>query len=483
MMRFLFIDHYFSQDIQAMQMANNHHAVRVVPFSYFYQAARRVFPAPVFDGLETFHAPEYANARARWASAARRLLHELYLSFPFDAIIAPSDTFFYLRDVVAAAHELGMPFIVLQKETTIAPQTMATHAQNIGRWFPFIGDLMLVCSERHKQFWLNSGADPAKIGVTGQPRFDLYAHPEQKRSWADLGVRVSQDQTAILFFSYDLGAYSPEGEMIARTWEELRSQTEQSLIHLARQGYTILVKPHPQQNLRGEAQRLRALSGALWGRGVQLLDADLDTRHVILNADIVVAFQTTALFEAMAVSKPVIYTFWSAPVHRYAQDLIPFHQVSDALHCVTSPEELIAVARQRCGPIDAPDVVARRRKFFEEYLGPLDGNAGGRAWRQIEALTAASRATPARENLDVRAPGYCRAQLSRATLEAWKWSFVSKFVPIAYPIWQRARRLGHDRAELPSAAKFRENLRARACFMEQRAQDCRDIVVRRSATK
>ena len=156
-MNFLFIDHYFSQDIQEMSAAAGNHAIRIVPFTYFYFAARRRFPLSVFSGLENYYAPENASARAQWAVEARRLLHNLYLSFPFDAIIATSDSFFYLRDVVAAARELGIPFIVLQKETTIAPQTMTTHAQNIGRLFPFIGDLMLVCSERHKQFWLATG--------------------------------------------------------------------------------------------------------------------------------------------------------------------------------------------------------------------------------------------------------------------------------------------------------------------------------------
>lgn len=479
-MNILFIDHYFSQDIQEMSAAGGNHVIRIVPFSYFYHAARRRFPPSVFTGLENYYAPEIASARAQWRVEARRLVHRLYLSFPFDAIISPSDTFFYIRDVVTAAQELGTPFIVLQKETTIAPQTMAKHAQNIGRFFPFIGDLMLVCSERHKQFWLETGADSSKIIVTGQPRFDLYAHPERRQRWSELGLRVRHDRPVLLFFSYDLGAYSPEGEMVAQTWKELRTQTETALFRLAQEGYTVLIKPHPQQNQLGEARRLGLQCGDLWGDSVQLLDPELDARLLILNSDIVIGFQTTALFEAMAADKRVILTFWSEPAHRYADDLIPFHRACDTVECVTSPEELMQAVRQSKAPVTLSETRARRRKFFEEYLGPFDGNASCRAWLEIEKITTPRPFTPLRRELDAQAESFCRREGPRMAVSAIALHILARLVPIFYPVWRVARRmLGRGSAEMPPATKFRENLQARARFLQWRARDCENVIARK----
>jgi CDP-glycerol glycerophosphotransferase (TagB/SpsB family) len=267
--------------------------------------------------------------------------------------------------------------------------------------------------------------------------------------------------------------------MVARTWEELRSQTEGALVQLAHEGYTVLIKPHPQQNQRGETRRWRALSGALWGNAIQLLDPDLDTRYLILNADIVIGFQTTALFESLAAGKPVIYTFWSEPARRYAQDLIPFHQAGDALYCVTSPEELTRVVKQCRGAVADPGTVVQRRRFFEEYLGPLDGDASRRAWRHIEALTAQRAPSSARRDLDARAAAYCRHEATRASWRAWSAKFLAELALLAYPGWQIARRFVRSgETELPPSDKFRENLRARARFMAQRARDCRAIAAR-----
>lgn len=35
-------------------------------------------------------------------------------------MVSPSDTYCYIRDVVQAAKDLGVPFVVVQKETTIS---------------------------------------------------------------------------------------------------------------------------------------------------------------------------------------------------------------------------------------------------------------------------------------------------------------------------------------------------------------------------
>jgi hypothetical protein len=241
-----------------------------------------------------------------------------------------------------------------------------------------------------------------------------------------------------------------------------------------------LIKPHPQQNQLGEARRLGLQCGDLWGNSVQLLDPELDARLLILNSDIVIGFQTTALFEAMAADKRVLLTFWSEPAHRYADDLIPFHRACDTIECVTSPEELMQAVRKGNAQVTLSETRARRRKFYEEYVGPFDGYASCRAWQEIEKITAQRPLTPLRQELDTQAEAFCRREGPRMTFGAGALRILARLVPIFYPVWRVARRmLGRRGADMPPATKFRENLQARARFLHWRARDCENVVARR----
>jgi hypothetical protein len=45
---------------------------------------------------------------------------------------------------------------------------------------------------------------------------------------------------------------------------------------------------------------------------------------LIVNADCIIGFQTTALIEAMVTEKLIIYTFWGEAREKLSLDLIPF---------------------------------------------------------------------------------------------------------------------------------------------------------------
>lgn len=455
-MKFLIIDHFFGQDIEALRHAADKHEFRVVPSMLLPRIAQKYFPAAVFSSLlgETYSYPEYADARRRYAIEARKFLHLLYYTFPFDAVIVPSDTIFYFRALATASHEMGIPFIILQKETAISPYTMTEDARIIGEALPFIGDIMLVCSENHKQFWLNTGAKAEKIIVTGQPRFDFYHYPERWKTLHSFGVHFSQTRPIVLFLSYDVGAYSPDG-VLTPTWAQLRDETEVVLINAAKQGYiNLLIKPHPQQQGIIESQeRLRKMAGDMWGETVRWLSGTFDTRHLIVNAQIVVGFQTTVLFEAMAAGKTVIYTFWTEAISRFIKAILPFHEMGNAILVSRSPKELEDYLLSD-RDITFTDAQKQKRCYeAEKQMGPLDGQAAIRSWNKIVAFTKdyVQRADPKtvafRHSLDAMAPAYCRRLLIRAKAAVVIWRIAEWLLPIGYPILQFIRYL-RDRSNL-----------------------------------
>jgi hypothetical protein len=381
-MRALALDHFFGQDIAALRaaLAPDEH-LRTFHYSVLRGEALRVFPPSVAVGLEGMSTPAFAAGRERYATRLQRLMDDEFAAGPFDVVVLPSDLFFYVRDLPAACERLGVPVVVVQKETTLSPATVERLAGSIARHAPFQSTAMTVCSERQRSFWLRAGAPPGRLTVTGQPRFDVYGTP--------LPVRPAGRAPRVLFFSYLLHAYHPSGASGTRgapAWERLHRQTEEGLRALAREGWDVVVKPHPQQDF------IPADSG------LHVAPAGADARELIRDADVVVGFQTTALIESLAAGRPVVYTGWDPEARRLASDLIPFHEWGDVLAVVGRADDLPDVVR-RARAADAGRS-ERARAIVEEYLGPIDAGAARRALDVVRryADAAAAHRSPAVES-------------------------------------------------------------------------------------
>ncbi|HYM53868.1 MAG TPA: hypothetical protein VES97_00790 [Solirubrobacteraceae bacterium] len=395
-MRFLVLEHHFAQDIDALRRAaGDALELDVMPYDLLRSEALRVLPEEGGDGLEAIAKPELEGARDRYAAIVREILEDRFTASPFDAVVMPSDTFFYVRSAPQAAHALGVPFLVAQKETTISEHTMREHAEEIGRFAPPLADRMTVCSERHKRFWVRAGGAEDRIVVTGQPRFDFYQRPSE---WP-VDVPFGDGGPSVLFLSYAVDAYHPGEGRGGGAWATLHLQTEQGLHELARRGWRVLIKPHPQQSVESLREwRLRA--GDLWGRRMFLVDPQVDVRPLIVAADVTVGFQSTAMLEAMLAGRPVLYTGWDEAAMALGGELIPFHQWGSEITVVRQSGELPDAVVAARGLACAANVLQSRREIAECYLGPLDGLAAERTvavLREEADRWASRRGAPERE--------------------------------------------------------------------------------------
>jgi hypothetical protein len=412
MIRVVALDHFSAQDREAPVAASgDRFRWRVIPYWRLRNGANRIFPVEVQEGLEPYVREELAPQRAEFTDWLRTELARIFVEWPFDVFVAPSDAFYYVRPLPELAHELGAPVVVVQKETTITEETLRRHAPSVQAYAPFISDRMTVCSERHKRFWVTSGADPARIDVTGQPRFDLYASSPKTGP-------PERELRRLLFLSYERSAYLHGAADRAEGWSELHDQTESVLLDAARAGWRVLVKLHPQQDWDDERRLLDAR--------IEIAPHDADTRRLILAADAVVGFQTTALYEAMVAGKPIAYTAWTALYKRVASQLIPFESRPDLLDIVRSPEELAAWLHDPPSP--SPDTAARRREFVEEMLGPFDGRASQRTLAVHEATATewqeARAQSQRRRNLERRVVPAAARATAASTVRAATWSIV-----------------------------------------------------------
>jgi hypothetical protein len=409
--RVLALDHFFDQDLHALA-ADPRLDVRRFPYQRLRRPAVRIMGAQVATGLEEFTQPRLAAARRRYSAWLVGEVRRLYLERPFDVIVLPSDTFFYVRSLPDAAHRLNLPVVVVQKETTISDATMDVHSNDVRLAAPLVSDFMTVCSARHREFWLRAGADGTLVEVTGQPRFDIYALQRSKKA--------PSPRRRVLFLSYQLDAYVPgvgHGAGL-RTWEPLRDSTEAVLLDLVSGGgHDVVIKCHPQQNWRAEAARLSARAGRLWNRGLSVAPIDADTRELVVASDVVVGFQTTALFEAVAAATPAVYAAWGEEYERFRSGLIAFHEApAECLHHASSPEHL---AELLSTPLEAPTGCAA---WYEQALGSVDGGATQRVADRLVAIAAAWPPTAERQHLERHGKRYAVRLLARSLAAEAVWT-------------------------------------------------------------
>ena len=287
----------------------------------------------------------------------------------------PSDTFFYVRTLPAAAHRLGLPVVVVQKETTISQATMETFSKEVAAAAPFISDFMTVCSERQREFWIRAGCG------SGTDRDHRAATFRRVRVEGAHGPPSSRKR--VLFLTYALDAYVPgagRGDG-SSTWESLRSETEAELLDQVRtESCDVIVKCHPQQDHAAEARRLAAIAGAAWKHGFSMAAQDADTRKLIMATDVVVGFQTTALYEAVAAGRTVIYAAWGDAYKRYRDGLIPFDRApADCVRHARSAQMLATLLTEQTAPRSSGC-----ETWYEWALGVVDGRSTERVVERLD---------------------------------------------------------------------------------------------------
>ena len=405
------MDHFFDQDLRALE-AHPRLYVRRFPYQRLRNPALRMMGTAAAGGLSEFTRPELEPSRRRYASWLRAEVRRMYLERAFDIVVLPSDTFFYVRSLPDAAHALGVPVVVVQKETTISIDTMEAHSKEQREHAPFLSDFMTVCSHRHREFWLRAGADGTLVDVTGQPRFDIYAARH---------ARPSSPRRRVLFLTYELDAYVPGVAQWSggRTWAPLRDATEEVLFGAVRSGTCeVIVKCHPQQDHRAEEERLARRAGPAWNRGLSLAALDADTRDLILASDVVVGFQTTALYEAVAARKSVVFAAWGPAYDQFRAGLIPFHEAPpQCLRFAASTDQLAALLSDQL-----ESASAHCASWYEEALGPVDGHATERVAARLEAVAASWPPTPERRGLELRRRRYAVGLLLRSLAAETVWT-------------------------------------------------------------
>lgn len=376
------VDHNFIQDINALEKQASIHGVKLtrLPYLIFYLLADVFFPENIRD--KSYVTDQMAAPRSNYNKIVRVIFSLWRPEKKISCFLTPSDSFFWIREVIIILRERGIPCVVIDKEGTISPHSMEHHSRQIAECYPFISDYIIVWSERQKEFWQRTGVSEDKIQVAGQPRSDFFF---DRSAWLPRAKLPCGDKPLVLFFTFETDAYAPTpGDHI---WRDLRHDLHTSLISLAKNypDISFVVKTHPQQADRMAVEDEFTTAGI---GNIAVLHGPELARHLIVHADVVIGFQTTALIEAMLVGKRVIYTEWSSEVCANRRHLIPFHEAKgiDIVHSRLEFDAVMdSLLRQRAFSVSREELTARK-PFVDIYIPNADGNVSCRVMRQVRRI-------------------------------------------------------------------------------------------------
>ncbi len=381
----LIINHYYDQDIRALQLANTEYNLVVIDGPRLFKGGKIYFSGDVMRLRAPYDGTQPA-LREKFREYSREIFERLQRLVPFSLIITASDNFWWVREFITIGREHGVKTVVLDKEGTRSPYAVRGETERIRRLAPFMSDHIFVWSRRQRKFWRDTGVADEDITVIGQPRSDLFFRENSDT----VDTLFPEARPLVTLFSYEDTAYIPPAEVgpDGPSWRTMKRETHDEVARMAEAypGYNFIVKAHPQQS------DLRDLQSRYQRENLAVIGGSSSANELIRRSALIIAFQTTAVIEAMMLGKPVVYTSWDDNCPRFASDLLPFHE---------APGVVVADSRQKfrdvCGRFlggDAGDfefsseVIEARRRFVDDYFHNPDGHVCERFFEQVGRFVA-----------------------------------------------------------------------------------------------
>lgn len=242
-------------------------------------------------------------------------------------------------------------------------------------------DYVITYNETHKVFFekvfLLSNISKPKIIVMGNPSSDEW-FLNGKLLKSDLPESQS-DGRNILFFAFGEFSYIYDAEYLSgrdEVWRDLLTDIHQILAeHLT---------DYPEDKLsykrgpKGNRDYWAGSESLLEIPNCYLIPNYANSNRLIIENDIVIAFQTTALIEAMHTNKVIIYCAWGDNYDEIKHSLINFEEYASdgAILHARSPRELNFFLGLDPKIIEIN--ISARRKIRESYTTNPDGKVAKR---------------------------------------------------------------------------------------------------------
>ncbi len=341
----------------------------------YIEANTRTFGEYALDSY-----PRYAKERSRYLKDCTYIAKLLRTHLPASTIILPKYNDDYTLEVVQGFHDAGWTTIVYDREGTVTRKRMEYVAPIVAEQAPTC-DYVIAYNKTHKAFFEKvvrlSGIEPPSVIVMGNPASDEWF--QKQRPSEPRGREAAGTKRSIVFFAFGEFSYVYDTRYLkgkTEVWRSLLTDIHRVLAeHLTE---------HPDSELRykrgpkGNRDYWQGSAALLELPNAHLMSSLANSNALIADSDVVLAFQTTALVDAMHTDKIIIYCAWGPTYESLKGDLIPFEDFAreGALVHATSPTEL-----KRLLALDPSGIKINRearKRIRELYTTNPDGTVASR---------------------------------------------------------------------------------------------------------
>ena len=395
----------FYEDVLASFGGHEDFAIVEPPQSMIKALANAFLPKNVDTNNYVSSSAETAKCKEEYRDFLKQTWRHLMQSHPVHAVVTGNFAYYAERELAAALEELGTPFVAMHKENLKSPGRIdfsrTIYRDRRGR---FTGRRILVYNQREAQLQIDSGViDPGRVTVCGMPRLDRIHEWRRKKQT----LPTSDARPRILFFSFtgsavlpriprrsdagfDANAEALSGDLRTLSWSQLAEKTHQAIRRLAEENpeIDVFVKSKIRMRERREMHRMLGAADGL-PRNLIMVEGG-DPLDLIIGADVVCGFNSTALLESLAAGKPVVIPRFAEALRDEMQPYIV--NLEDAVDYAESPDML--VTRLRTHALEerrnTPDLDESRQRVLQSWTGNPDGFSGKRVRDAIRAEIVAS---------------------------------------------------------------------------------------------
>lgn len=337
---------------------------------------------------ETYLSNKHASSRATFITIATSVFEALVKKHHFDLVILPKYNDDWLLDIGQALNAVGLPIVIDDREGGTSPIRLETMPERFRASHVYDFELLNTHNNYHRELFIRSGVPSEKVSAFGAPQSDFFFSPELWKPRRCIHPDLEENKLLLLFFSFGaktgLNIYFPHDQ---RSWLPLLDDYHDVLLHvLQNHSDTVqIVYKAGGKPLRdyypGFPEFYEKAKPYISPSTFLPLNSEYSSPQLVKSSDIVLAFYTTGILEAMLTDASILLGGWGSLFEDVKDKLIPYYS-SGGIQYARSKEmmklKLDEIISDKSKRTVSGDDRHQRHVFLNEYFANADGSVSHR---------------------------------------------------------------------------------------------------------